>query len=138
MWIREALSSRIQKTVTRFLKHTYTYISNNSIPGDPPTYDEWGNQIFTDAAPITGKQCLFLYEDVLSETEQGAATIHTPTLYVLHNDPVIVGDLVQNVQSRNGTVLLASAIVESIDFTAEGGDATVKVLRLSGANTVSR
>lgn len=134
------MSIYLRRAAKRFLTHTYTWVDNDTVPvldeEDNPTYNEWDQPIVEDATPVTDKRCLFLFEDVVSDQGNGPVTTKVPTLYVLHDDPVSVDDVVTNVQSRDGTVLLESARVESIDSTAEAGDAVMKVLRLSGAVTV--
>ena len=138
------LSSRLpvylRRMARRFLTHQYTWIDNDSIPvldiNDDPTYDDLGLQIMSDADAIPEKPCLFLYDEVVSNSVAGPVTLRVPTLYVLHDDPISVNDVVSNVLDRDRqTVLLKSALVESIDTTAEVGNAAIKVLRLSGAST---
>lgn len=128
------MSAALQRVIKIFLKHTYTYIDVASVAsGD----DNGGyNDIMLDADPITEQKCLFFFEDIETSTSSGIILMHTPTLYVLHNDPIQVKDNVSNVLNEDGLVLLESASVMSIDNTAEIGGAIVKVCRLSGATAV--
>lgn len=133
-------SKYIQRAMKRMLVHTYTLTDTYAVPvldvkGDP-TYDEWGNQLYTDVIDTTVNPCLFLWEDIITETERGRIVLKQPTLYVKHNDMIGVNDTVTNVRSANGTLLLEAATVNEIDSTAEFGDSTVHVLRLRGAVTV--
>lgn len=122
-----------------FLKHSYTWLDDDTIPvldeDDNPTYDSNGIPITTDPAQISEKPCLFLWEDIPTETPQGTITQHSPTLYVPHDDPITEGDLVIEIIDAELVVILSSARVLSIDTTAETGSPVMKVCRLSGART---
>ena len=129
----------LRRAARKFLKHSYTWISNDSIPtldvDNNYTYDDNGNLITTDALPIEDKPCLFLFEEV-AVAGSGNIISKTPTLYVFDDDPVSINDTVTNICASDGTVLIESARVETIDRTADSGSPVLKVLRLSGAKTV--
>ena len=133
------LDTNLRRTMKRFLTHTYTWIDNDKVPvleDGEPTYDEYGNQVFTDADAVEDKPCLFLFEEIVSNTATGAIASKVPTLYVLSDDEVASKDVISNVRDRSGTVILESAFVESVDPTSEVNNSALRVLRLSGAETV--
>lgn len=131
------MAQYLSRSANRFLKHSYTWVDDDSIPvlddNDEPTYDSNGIPITIDAAPISDKKCLFLYEDIVNS--DSTITQHVPTLYVLNNDLIDVNDLVQDVISARNIPILKSARVESIDKTFDIGESVLKVLRLKGATT---
>lgn len=129
----------LRRSAARFLTHTYTWTDVDATPvldTGQPTYDSEGNQIYTNAAPVVGVVCLFLWEDIEVVNAQGRILLRTPSLYVLHNDPVAEADLITNVLGRDGTNLYAAGTVQTVDPTTEVGDSVLKVLRLSGAVTI--
>ena len=132
------MATYLRKSAKRFLTHTCTLnpINRNEVPVTEDSNDEWDNQLYVDETPVTELPCLFLWEDVQKNEPSGVIIVKTPTLYVLQDDDVLAGDSVSNVLARDGsTVLLSSALIESIDATAEVGNPALKVLRLTGATT---
>ena len=130
-------SQYLRRVGARFLKHTYTLTTTTPVlAGGEPTYDDNGNQIFENADPETGKACLFLWEESVDVTEAGGAILRTPTLYVFHDDTIVEGDTITDVADEEGTALLTQATVQTINPTAEGGSAVLKVCRLTGAITI--
>ena len=132
------LVTYLQRSMARFFAHTYTWIDVDATPvlsSGMPTYDSEGNQIFTNASPITSKPCLFLWDDISTTDDTGIVIVRTPTLYVPFDDAINVGDTVQSIATHLGVVLITEAHVQTIDGTAETGDMTMKVVRLSGAQT---
>lgn len=130
----------MERAATYFFKHKYTW---TDIDGEPvldgmgqPTYDEWNNQIYIDSAPIADKDCLFLWKDVSTQTQDGLVIVKTPTLYVPHDDIIDLGDNIANVLDQSATIILVSAVVESVNTVANFGPSVCKVLTLGGAVTV--
>jgi len=132
------MAQYLRRSTNRFLKHRYTWIDDDSVPvldvSDQPTYDSNGIPITTDASPVTEKKCLFLYETITNN--ENNILMQVPTLYVPYDDPVSERDLIRNVVTQSGVILLDGAMVETVDFTSDIGENAMKVLRLSGAKTV--
>lgn len=137
--INRRLGVYLAQAIQPFLKHTYTYQSNDSVPvldvEENQTYNTWDQPIMTDPAPVTGQRCLFLYDTIANQNIDGAVLNLIPTLYVESDSPVTENDIVLNVQDEDDNTILQSARVESIDKTFDVGLSVIKVLRLSGAVT---
>lgn len=127
------LSSRFSEKVfgvsKRFLQHTCTLVTYEAT-GD--TDEDTGQPTYTTNEE-SDVACLFLWDSSVTTDERGNIVQNIPQLYLLANQTVSEGDLVQNVLSRNGTVILQGAKINTIDGTAEGGDYTLKVCQLEGA-----
>jgi hypothetical protein len=130
-------STYLRRVANRFLKHTYTLTTTEPVldEDEQPTFDDNGNQIYENSDPVTDKPCLFLWEEVLTTDERGSNIARTPTLYVMHDDTILEGDNVSSVEDEDGTILISSATVQTINPTAEAGGAVLKVCRLVGAVT---
>lgn len=131
-------SNYLRRIVNRFLKHTYTLTTQIPVlDGDEnETFDDNGNQIFEDDEPVTGKPCLFLWEEVTSIDERGGSILRTPTLYVPYDDDIVEGDKITDLEDEDNNTLLTQAVVQTINPTAEAGGQVLKVCRLTGAITI--
>lgn len=131
-------SSRFADKVARvsraFLQHRCTLVTHEPIldEEDNPVIDDEGHPTYSEVS-TENIHCLFLWKEVNTTDERGTVIEKTPELYLESNQTVHEGDIVQNVTSRRGTVLLASAKINTIDTTAEGGSESLKVCQLEGA-----
>lgn len=131
------LARAVRRAMRPLLAHTYSRVR----VGTTPTLDEeldqtedaWGSPQATNATAVTGLPCLYLASRRLRTDDGGSVVVDTPTLTVPHDDPLAVGDYVQNVADKDGTVLVAYAVVESFDPAAEAGSSVLKVAVLRSA-----
>ena len=130
--IPASLARQVRAALSPLLQHTYT-----RTPVVAGTQDQHYNETSTEGTPVTGQACVYLVTDRLVVDEGGRRTVSTPTLYVLHTDPLAVGDLVSAITDREGTVLLAGPLaVETIDVAAEAGASTLRIATLRLADPV--
>jgi len=130
------LARAVRRALRPLLAHTYSRVRVGTTPtldDDVQTTDDWGNPQATNATAVTGLPCLYLASRRLRTDGGGSVVVDTPTLTVPHDDPLAVGDFVQNVADKDGTVLVAYAVVESIDPAAEAGASVLKVAVLRSA-----
>lgn len=127
--ISSRFSSRLAVSAKRFLQHRCTL----AVKFDTGDIDDDENPIF-DYTDSTGIPCLFLWQDRNITDDRGIVTEKVPVLYLLGDQQITEADLVKNVRNRINTItLLTSAKINTIDTTAEGGNAILKVCELEGA-----
>lgn len=130
------LARAVRRAMRPLLTHRYSRVVAGSTPvldDDVQVEDAWGNPQATNAAPVSGVPCLYQATRRLRTDNGGSVIVDTPTLTVYHDDALAVGDYVQNVTDRDGTVLLTSAVVESFDPAAEAGAMVLKIAVLRSA-----
>ena len=116
----------VRRIVRQFLVHRYT-----RVPVGGGTEDTWNDIEEVPGTPVLAQRCQYSVKDNYVKTDEGVVLIKAPTLTVLWNDPVGVGDLVKDVKTRQGVVLLAGpAVVETVDPVAEMGEPVEKILTL--------
>jgi hypothetical protein len=127
------ISEKLERATTRFLQHRCTHVTYEAVldEDDEPVLDEGGHPTYEENTE-SSVPCLFLWKDVSTTSEIGTAIEKRPTLYVLASHDISEGDIIRNVLARNTTVLLATAKIKTIDPTAEGGNASLKVCELEG------
>lgn len=117
---------RVRRVVNSFLIHRYT-----RVPMSGGTEDTWKDIDEVPGTGVTGQKCQYSVKDTYVKTDEGTIVVKTPTLTVLWNDPVSTGDLVKDVVTRGGQVLLVGpAVVETVDPVAELGESVEKILTL--------
>lgn len=131
------ISARLPAAVRAALRPLLTHTYSRTGPPVEGADDAWGNPTTTDGTTVTGLPCVYLSSRRLLNTEAGNMVLDVPTLYVLHDDTLAVGDLVTNITDREGTVLVASAVVDTFDPAAEAGASTVKIATLKSVVVVS-
>ena len=130
------LTRAVRRALRPLLGHTYSRVRVGTTPttvDDVQTEDAWGNPQATNATAVTGLPCLYQATRRLRTDDGGSVVVDTPTLTVPHDDSLAVGDYVQNVADKDGTVLVAYAVVESFDPAAEAGASVLKVAVLRSA-----
>lgn len=132
--ISARLPASVRAAIRPLLTHTYSRV----VITPSETLDAWDNPLESAASETatTGLPCVYLASRRLRTTEAGSMMVDVSTLTVPHDDPIAVGDRVEDVTDRDGTVLVAAATVDSLDPTAEAGASVMKVLVLSGLRTV--
>lgn len=127
------LSSRIDeklsRAMNRFLRHKCTLITYTPTG----TTDDSGHEEYTEVT-TSNIACLFLWRDVSNTDERGTVVERMPFLYLKNSQTVREGDIVQNVLTHTSVNILKSAKINTIDTTAEMGDAIIKVCSLEGAS----
>jgi hypothetical protein len=99
---------------------------------DDPVLDDEGHPTYTESS-TSNIRCLLLWEDVSNIDEQGTVIEKRPTMYFDNDQVLREGDIIENVLTRNDTNILHAAVIKTIDTTAEGGNAALKVCELEGA-----
>lgn len=130
------LARAVRRALRPLLAHTYSRVRVGTTPtldDDVQTTDDWGNPQVTNSTATTGLPCLYQATRRLRTDDGGSVVVDTPTLTVPHDDPLAVGDYVQSVADKDGTVLVAYAVVESFDPAAEAGASVLKVAVLRSA-----
>ena len=130
------LTRAVRRAMRPLLAHTYSRVRvgvTATLVDDVQTQDTWGNPQAANATVATGLPCLYQASRRLRTDDGGSVIVDTPTLTVPHDDPLAVGDYVQAVTDKDGTVLVAYAVVESVDPAAEAGASVLKVAVLRSA-----
>lgn len=126
--LNSRFSDKIAQASKRFLQHRCTVVGyvNSGV------LDEGGHPIYNEVS-TSDVVCLFLWQDRSVTDERGTVVERVPTIYFLNSQTLRTGDIVRNIYARNGTNLLSSGRVNTIDGTAEGGNISLKVAELEGA-----
>jgi hypothetical protein len=136
-----SLTRSVRAALRPLLVHRYARTTPNSVPvldddTSEPVLDDWGEPVLEDGPTTSGLPCLYQSSKRLVVRDEGTVLLDVPTLTVYHDDPLAVGDRV-TVQTRGGTVLVAAAVVDSFDPSAESGESALKVATLTSAEAVS-
>lgn len=129
MMFSTRLGTKLAKAANKFLQHKCTLVSFVEVEDEE---DERGNPVYS-RLEVLDVSCLLLWQDVERVDERGTTLLRTPLLYVDVTQPVLAGALVENITDRNDIVLLSNAKVTTVNTTAEGGIAILKVCGLEGA-----
>ncbi len=128
-YIGPSLLGSMRREVRRFLLHTYTKTSRivtlNTQAVPTAALDSWGQQTYTFGTPTTGTSvngtvvnnipCFYAIKEIPFPTADGLTTLNIPILTLGFDDPIKVGDHVSNIQTADGTVLIAGPVlVESL------------------------
>lgn len=128
------LSAKLARVTKHFLSHTCTVVTY--IPQlddeDEVVTNEDGHTVYEEVL-TNNVICLFLWNEKTTTNEQGTVTTKTPTIYFENNSTIQVGDLVRNVRAKDTSLLITSAKINTVDSTAEGGNASLVVCELEGA-----
>lgn len=137
--ISARLPAAVRAALRPLLTNTYTRTGPPVAVTDEdgPVLDAWGNPTYTDGTATSGLPCMYLSTRRMVVREQGNVILDVPTLYVYHDDTLTTGDTVTNITDRDGTVLVASAVVDDIDPAAEAGASVMKVCTLSSVVAVA-
>lgn len=128
--LRNRFSQKLSKVVAQFLVHRCTVVTYTEIPD---VTDERGNPTY-DTVNFLDVHCLFLWQEKETANEIGVSILKLPILYVSNTETLIEGSIIKDVVDEDGaTILLKTAKVKTIDSTAEGGNAVLKVCGLEGA-----
>jgi hypothetical protein len=133
------LNSRIARyatrSVNRFLTHKFDYTRKASrLIADAdgnPILDEWDQRQYTDSTLVEEKRCLFLWKDAIVNTANGPINKKTPIIYMPTNMNLVEGDILSNIRTKQGTLLITTARVETVDNVAGFGEAITKVCVLT-------
>lgn len=135
-----SLTRSVRAALRPLLTHRYTR-TEVGVPvlgmDNQPKYDDWGNPVTQDGTPTSGLPCLYQSSRRLVVRDEGTVLLDVPTLTVYHDDPLAVGMKVTNVLDRDGTVLVAAAVVESFDPAAEAGASALKIAVLGSATATT-
>lgn len=128
MFPTDRFSQKLARIASRLLTHRCTLITftptGDSDEGGHPEYEQ---------DTVNNVSCLFLWNQVSRTDEEGTRLEDVATIYFSNSQTVNVGDIVQDLLAKDGTTtLLKNAKINTIDSTAEGGNATVKVCELEG------
>lgn len=116
----------------RFATSTYTR-TPVTVGDDAGNYYE---DTRTEQTPVTGVACRYLPAGSASFGAGGQQFIESPVLETFPDDPIKVGDLVSNVRSGDGVLLLEGPIpVVHIDPAAGFGVTFKLVCQLEGGET---
>lgn len=127
--MRASNSGLLKRMAVRMLVHTYT-----RTPLVDGTEGDDGHTPLVPGAPVMGVPCLYQTVERAVRDAGGVTIVDVPTLYVLPDDPLVVGNEVSNILDTAGTVLLAGPlVVETINPYAEAGASVMKAAKLRGA-----
>jgi hypothetical protein len=131
--MRPSSSGLLKRSAQRMLTHTYT-----RTPFVDGTEDSEGNVPRVPGTAVPSGVCLYSTEERSVRDEGGVAVVSTPTLRILPEDPLVVGDQVSDIRDRAGTVLQDGPLrVERlITDTAQAGTSILHVWELR-SGTVS-
>jgi hypothetical protein len=101
-----------------------------------PVLDDWGQQLTASGTPVTGGSCKLRTVETVSRDDRGALLIRRPFLWVRHDDPIAVGDLVRDVRDGEGRLLLAAAAVVRVEATPVGPGTVTTAVELEGAEAI--
>lgn len=122
------LSTNLRRAVRRFFTHTLEWTA--------ATEDVDGNISYDGQTPTEEVPCVFLWQDTTTDAPEGPVTQKIPVVYVDSSYDIQPNDLITNVLDKDALgVLLVSAVVSTVDPTAEGGLSVMNVLTLKGAVT---
>lgn len=133
--ISRSLSRSVRAALRPLLVNRYARTTPD-VPVVPAQNDAWGNPVVGDGPTTSNLPCLYQSSKRLVVRDEGTVLLDVPTLTVYDDDPLAVGDRVV-VTTRGGTVLVASAIVDSFDPSAESGESVLKVAVLTSVVAVS-
>lgn len=131
-----SLTRSVRNALRPLLTHTYSRYTPE-VPVTPSQTDAWGNPVTADGATTSELPCAYQSSRRLVVRDQGTVLLDVPTLTVYHDDALAVGDRIVSVTDRDGTVLVASAVVSSFDPAAEAGASAFKIAVLGAAEAVS-
>lgn len=97
----------MRQEMRRFLVHQYTRIAREQVA----TEDAWGQQTYEFAAPVFNVPCFYDIQEKAVITAKGVTTLETTVLYLAYDDSSLEGDMVQNITTADGIVLLQGPVV---------------------------
>lgn len=103
----------MQRTSTAFLPHTYTR-QQRSVTVDSagvPVEDDWAQPVTGFGPATAGLACFYEVQDRTVVTPTGNIIVNVPILMVAHDDPLDDGDVVTNVATKDGRVLVGGPVV---------------------------
>lgn len=101
----------MRREARRFLLHTYTREARLSADA----LDAWGQATYNFGLPINNIPCFYAVKEVPIVTPEGLTTLNLPVLTLGFDDPAQVGDLVSNIQTEDGVLLVAGpSVIESL------------------------
>lgn len=120
------------------LDETYTRVPIVAVVdgANAPVFDAWGAQLTESGVPVTGGICKLRTVETVNRDDRGALLIRRPFLWVRHDDPIAVGDLVRDVRDGEGRLLLGQAAVVRLEPTPTGPGAITIAVELDGAEAV--
>jgi hypothetical protein len=101
-----------------------------------PLLDDWGQQVTEPGVPVAGLACKLRLVETVSHDDRGAFLLRQPTLWVRHDDPLAVGDSVQDVRDGEGRLLLSRAAVVRVEATPVGPGTVTTAAELEGAEAI--
>jgi hypothetical protein len=111
VYISPGLLDNMRRETRRFLLHSYTRVARLSAGA----LDSWGQATYNFAGPVNNIPCFYAVKEVPIVTPEGLTTLNLPVLTLGFDDPAQVGDLVQNIQTTDGVLLvLGPVLIESL------------------------
>jgi len=111
IYISSGLLSTMRREARRFLLHTYSRTPRTSAD----SLDSWGQAEYEFDKIINNIPCFYAVKEVPIPTTEGLTTLNLPMLTLGFDDPAQVGDVVSNIMTADGTILIAGpVIIESL------------------------
>lgn len=111
VYVTQSLLDTMRRQTRKFLLHTYT--RQTRLPADNP--DSWNLPGYQFSNTVSGIPCFYAVKEVPIVTPEGLTTLNLPVLTLGYDDTTQVGDLVTNILTTDGTVLLSGPVlVESL------------------------
>src|SRR6516162_9170914 len=110
-YVTPNLLSFIRRETRKFLLHQYTRTKRL------PTLqqDDWGEASFNFGSPVAGIPCFYQVNEVAIARPDGLTTLNRPELTLGFDDPIQIGDLVSNIVTQDGLMLVVGPLlVESL------------------------
>lgn len=107
-YISPGLLNNMRREVPRFLEHTYTRSQRNPVAGG---FDSWGHQTFEFTNAVVGIPCFYNEKEIPFITPDGLTTLNRPEIIFLYMDPVLEGDIVTNILTLDGELLIPGPMV---------------------------
>lgn len=119
---------------------TYTYTRVPTVqPIDPetdlPAVDDWGLAVSQPGVPVAGQPCMLQSADQAQDTDSGPLVVRRTLLWARHDDPIKVGDQVQDVTDQDGRVLLDWATVRTVAASPDTPAAATVLCELAVAES---
>lgn len=140
-YVTPGLTTMLRHQVDMFLLHTYTrtprgiVTDNTGTVGIDESTDAWGEQVYAPSAPVTLQSCLYLEEGQTVVLPNGLIEVARPLLLVPNSDPILEGDSVSNIRTKDVVnpvlLLLGPVIAEEVTLIApEFGGALYKTFMI--------
>lgn len=116
------LAAFARRTMASTLPHEYSLVVKRLDEDEPE--NPYGQPNYADQdAPPEAYRCLYAEKEMMIENERGRVAVNVPTMEIDYDDPLAVGDFVQEIVDRAGNVLAAGPlrVTEIAPLAAMGG-----------------